>query len=581
MKKHFKESDNMDTSDASQDVYVKKSPKIRSVITVAVLLAAVVLNVGVSFLCDAEMWFVDATKPRYQSATTTVYSLSEQCASLIERDAIAGIDKVNAERANRGEEAIKLKIIFCADKDMVEADEHMRYVSYTARALAKSFRDHIEVEYINIAKNPSAVQKYKTTSAATIYDTNVIVEFGTEYLVQNISSFYYQDSGSTTPWAYNGEQRLSAMILSLTQAESPVCAITNNHGEALFDADGRVKSEYSTFIKLVEGAGYDVVYLDLERDEIPAHCRMMITFAPTADFKAFGDLGEDNVSEIEKLDKYLDESNAFFYICDVNTPHLKNLEEYLEEWGVTVARVEDAAKTLENYAVKDMTNCIDADTGNVLVGNYATGGTGASITKDMRNELYLPRVLFGNATAIKPSDSYWRTTKQANETTGEEECTYYSYYRNGISRGMFDIFSTYSTAVAQINGENYEVATEQRTFKLMTVTMEERLIQESNYNSINKASYVIALSSTDFVSNDVLESAAYGNTDVLLSTLRNAGGEAMPARVELKPFYVYTMADDGAIAAAGVQVWVWCLALIPIFGVTVVGTVISVRRKYR
>jgi hypothetical protein len=146
---------------------------------------------------------------------------------------------------------------------------------------------------------------------------------------------------------------------------------------------------------------------------------------------------------------------------------------------------------------------------------------------------------------------------------------------------MFDVFSTYSTAIAQIGGENYEVATEQRTFKLMTVTMEERLIQESNYNAINKASYVIALSSTDFVSNEVLDSAAYGNTDVLLATLRNAGGEAMPARVELKPFYIYEMKDDAAIAVSGVQAWMICLCLVPIFVLAVVGVFVTVRRKYR
>lgn len=583
MKKPFeKTGEDVETQPCDNDaICVKKSPKMLSVITAVVLLAVIALNVGVALLADAEMWYADTTKPRYQSAETTLYTLSDECARLIEKDAISGIKRINAERAAQGKEPIKLKIIFCGDKDRVEGHEQLSYVSYTARALAKKFRDYIEVEYINIAKNPSAVQKYKTTSAATIYDTNVIVEFGSEYLVQNISSFFYQDQGSTRPWAYNGEQRLSAMILSLTQAESPVCAVTNNHGEELFDKDGNVREKYTSFIEIIEGAGYEVVYLDLERDEIPSHCRMMITFAPTVDFKAFGALGENNVSEIEKLDKYLDESNAFFYICDRNTPYLKNLEEYLEEWGVTVARVEDAAKTFENYAVLDMKNCIDTDEGNVVLGNYATEGTGASITKDMRAALYLPRVLFGNATAIKPADSYWRTTKDANEQTGEGECTYYSYYRNGISRGMFDIFSTYSSAVAQINGENYEVATEQRTFKLMTVTMEERLIQESNYNAINKASYVIALSSTDFVSNAVLDSAAYGNTDVLLATLRNAGGEAMPARVELKPFYVYEMKDDAAIAASGAQIWMWCLALVPIVTLSVAGVVVTVRRKYR
>ena len=558
-----------------------KTPARLSIITAAVLLAVIALNVAVSLLSDRQLWYADTTKARYKSAESTLYTLSEECEKLIEKDAIPGISRVNAERAARGEDPIKLKIVFCADKDRVESNEMLRYVSYTARALAKKFSDSIEVEYINMAKNPSAVQKYKTTSAATIYETNVIAEFGSEYLVQNVSSFFYQDSGASSPWAYNGEQRLSAMILSLAQAEAPVCAITNNHGEGLFGADGKVLDKYTSFIKLVENAGYDVVFLDLERDEIPENCRMMITFAPTSDFKAFGSLGEDGVSEIEKLDKYIDGSNAFFYICDRSTPKLKNLEEYLEEWGVTVKRVEDAAKTLENYSVMDSVNCTDAGVGNVLLGNYATTGTGASITKDMRASIYLPKVLFGNSTAISPSDSYWKTVTEKNETAGTEDCAYYTYFRNGISRAMYDVFTTHSTAVAQIGGENYEVATEQQAFKLMTVTMETRQIQESNYNSINKASYVIALSSTDFVSNEVIDSAAYGNTDVLLATLRNAGGEAMPARVELKAFYIYSIGDDKAIAAANVEAWMWCLTLIPVFVITVTGGIIMIRRKYR
>ena len=268
MKKRLNDNaiEGSDADVQDEAIYAKKTPRMRFIITAAVLVAAIVLNVGVALIADADMWYIDATRPRYQSATTTVYSLSEECASLIERDAVSGIKKVNAERASRGEDAIKLKIVFCADKDRVEEDEQMRYVSFTARALEKKFRDYIEVEYINISKNPSAVQKYKTTSAATIYPTNVIVEFGSEYLVQNISSFYYQDSGSTAPWAYNGEQRLSAMILSLTQAESPICAITNNHGEELFDENASTPEIVTTFQALLELLKHQIVMV--EQDEL-------------------------------------------------------------------------------------------------------------------------------------------------------------------------------------------------------------------------------------------------------------------------------------------------------------------------
>ena len=188
-------------------------------------------------------------------------------------------------------------------------------------------------------------------------------------------------------------------------------------------------------------------------------------------------------------------------------------------------------------------------------------------------------MLFGNATALAVSDSYIRTVTKENATTGEVACTYYTYYRNGISRSMFDVFTTYSSAVAEIDGEIYEVATEQKTFKLMTVTMEDRQIQESNYTTVNKASYVIALSSSDFVKNDVLDSAAYGNTDVLLATLRNAGGEAMPANVAVKPLYVYDVTVESA--TAGADVWAICLSVIPFALIVVTGIIVTVRRKYR
>ena len=452
----------------------------------------------------------------------------------------------------------------------------MAYVSYTARALEKEYPEAIEVEYINIDKNPSAVQKYKTTSAATIYDSNVIVEFGSEYLISKINSFYYQDSTASSPWAYNGEQKLASMILALTQAESPVCVLTSNHGETLFDGNGGIKAEYTEFIKLIGGAGYEVRIIDLEKDDIPENCRMMITFDPQCDFKAYGNLGESRVSEIEKLDRYLDGTNAFFYICDRTTPRHENLEEYLEEWGICVKRTED-----ENYEVKDLGSCTDSGKGDVVVGSYVSFGLGGTITEDMRKSAYPARVVFGNATAIAPSDSYMRTWTKESEEENAPTHSYYNYYRNGINRNMLDIFTTSPTAKAEVNGEIVEVATEQSMFRLMTITQEERQVQESNYTSVNQASYVLALASTDFVKNDVLTSSAYGNTDVILSTLRNTSAEIVPADVELKAFYIYDVQDEAVYAHSRADVWFICLVAVPAVAALGVGTVINVRRRYK
>ena len=321
--------------------------------------------------------------------------------------------------------------------------------------------------------------------------------------------------------------------------------------------------------------------LDLEKEDIPEKCRMMVTMDPQFDFKAFGNLGENGVSEIEKLDKYLDNANAFFYICDNDTPQLKNLDEYLTEWGVCVNRVEDKSGSMQNVSLSDKEMCVDAGKGNVMLGNYATDGLGATLTKDMRDSNYPPKVVFGNATAILPAESYNKAFAVANEETGDRAYVYYSYYRNGISRTMVDVFSSYSSATSYVDGEAYEIATEGNLFKLMTVTQESRQVQQSNLTTVNQASYVLALSSTEFLENDCLNSTSYGNTDVVLSALRNTGSAVVPANIDLKGFYIYEVQDSIAYNSQNPSAWLKALVIAPAIIAIAVGVTITIRRKYR
>ena len=560
-----------------------KHKKRITVITVSVVVLVLLFNVGFSIFGDLSMLYIDISEVKYSSGADALYTLSDTCRELIGKDAIPMIERFNSES---GEDAPgKLKIIFCSDRDVIESNELTRYVSYTARAIAKCYPKAVEVEYVNITKNPSAVQKYKTTSAATIYSSDVIVEFGGEYLVQGINSFYLTDTKSTDtePWAYNGEKHLTAMILSVTRVESPLCCITYNHGELLFEegSEIKVREEYTTFIKLVEGAGYEVRFIDLEKEEIPEACRMVITFAPTEDFKAFGNLGENGVSEIEKLDKYLDEANSFFYICNADTPTLPNLDEYLEEWGIAVRRSTDLAGIDHNFKVEDPIHATSSDGGITFEGKYFEDGAGAVLTRDMQDRNYPPKVVFGNSAFIEPpAETYVKIFSKVDNTSADEPYPYYSYFKNGISREMFSIFTTYDTASAYAGSES-EIATTGNLFQLMTLTHELRYVQEDNYTTIDRPTYVLALSSTDFVTNEVLNSTAYGNTDVILSALRNSGNETVPVNVSLKSFYDYEMADTRAYITSKPTVWFWCLALIPSAAVTVTGIVITVRRKYK
>lgn len=551
-----------------------------TLITVLVLIGVILLNLLVSILGQAHVWQIDETVNRYTNPTMkdlTLYTPTETFVNLIGDSAIPMVDQVNTDRAAKGEDPISINIIFCADRDVVWSSDQMRYVLYTALQLEKEYKDHISVSFINIEKNPSAVQKYKATSATRIYSSNVIFEFGTEYRVYSMSNFFVTNESSSEPWAYNGEKHFANAILAVTRAESPVACFINNHGENTTDT--------TALRALVERSGYIVQDLDLEKDDIPENCRLLICYDPQTDFYAFGNMGEAGVSEIDKLDKFLDGSFSFMLFVDNETPELPNLEEYLEEWGVTLAR--GTTEGVEgNYTIRDTVEKLDKD-GYTPIATYATAGLGASITSDMRNVSYPAKVVFPNATAIVQAKAYKNIYVAADETEGTEAYRYGAYYRNGITRYFNDVFLAGNNAIAEVLGEQYEVTTEGNNFKLMTITTEERIVQETNYFSQQDRSFVCVFGSTEFASNEVLTSDAYGNADVLSASLRAMGREVAPAELDIIAFKKYDM-DTDAIAAGGMNMSTGGLVATAVFLSAVpalvffgLGIYVTVRRKYK
>ena len=253
-----------------------------AVLTLGVILAVLLVNVTFSFLADINMWQVDETVTRYTTAEgVSMYTTTEPFMTLVRDTVIPMVEKMNEERAAKGEEPITVNIKFCTERDKVYAAEKLRMIQYTALALQKEFPHAVKVEYLNIEQNPSQVQKYKATSSTNIYSHQIIFEFGTEYRVTSYDYFFLtNDTNSTEHWAYNGEQKFASLLLALTRAESPIAGFITNHGEKLENCQ--------SFRTLVERAGFDVVDIDLSRDTIPEDCRLLICYDPQTDFVGMG-----------------------------------------------------------------------------------------------------------------------------------------------------------------------------------------------------------------------------------------------------------------------------------------------------
>lgn len=561
---------------------------VRSAALIAVVLAAVVLlNAGATVLFRGLLWFVDLTsEDMYTLSDTAVTRLSDT------------FDKVNAERHAKGQENVKVDIIFCADPDMLTANEQMRYIYYTALNLQKTFPDTIEVSATNVWANPSAVDAYRSNSYSSIYQSNIIVASGSEFRVTTVKTYYtYDTDSSDEPWAYNGEKKFVQNITAVTKAEAPICGVTYNHGEPFDPNAARENQQYAELLNVVENAGYEVQFINLETEEIPADCRLILTFDPQSDFKTAAQ-SSTGTSELTKLDEFLAKAYSFMVFVDADTPKLKNLEEILEEWGIAFDRYTeegDPKSIIGNYQIKS-DFALDS-LGTSVIGVYESEGMGGSITEDMREIGGSPKVVFGNAMSISYSQSYEQTFVLADEEQGTGAFTYGSYYRNNHSRSIFDVLRSNGTSVAQVqkdgalltdeNGEPVQADT-RGNYKLMTITRESRTIGEGKgYTTVNDASYVCAVGSTDFASNKILGSNAYGNTDLLLETLRAIGKEVEPVGMDFKPLYEDAMTQSSASTGEeyytekGNTAWTVVLTLIPAVFFTITGIVLMVRRRVR
>ncbi len=527
------------------------------------------------------MWYVDMTPD-------LLYTLSDEAKALIrdgdtEFDTVSPIEMVDSIRENNKEsneanglsegddgyldEDIMINIIFCDDADTVQSNSMQRYVYNTALELQDEFPEHIHVINHNIIRNPSSVTKYKTTSSSNIYTTSVIVEFGTEFRLYNIRNFFtFDDTESEEPWAYNGEKKFASGILAVTRAEAPIACVTTNHGETFPD--------YALLDTLVD-AGYVVQEFNLAEQDIPEDCRLMVVFNPTEDFLVNDGASGSDIDEIEKLDEFLDGTNSLMVFMSPEVPTvLDNFESYLEEWGISFNRTIDASDAVHPHMIKDSSQTTTKD-GYSIMAEYADYGLGGSVTEEMRSLGYPKRVIFPKA---MPISFTYEINHYVDEDDESVQFDFGSYYSNGVSRAVYDVFLTGENAIAYAAGAEVEKATESNPLKLMTLSVENRYTQESNYTSVDENSYVLACGSTSFASSTFLDSASYGNTDVLLSACRAIGKEPVPVGLEPKPFANY---DIDTITTAESTQYTVVLTIVPAVIAIAAGAIVLIRRKNR
>lgn len=521
-------------------------------LTVVIIVAVILLNGIVTSLVHDNELYLDMT-------ADDMFTLSDAAKELL---------------SPLAEQQRRVKIIFCAAEDEIEADPYTYYAYHTAKDIREELGDEcVELEFVDIIKNPTKLTGYFTSESVTL-NAHAIVLAG-QYKDENgewkdgysqvysATALFLGDSNGNVI-GYNGEQRLVSGILTVTQAEQPIACFTKNHGET--------SPEGTAFKVLLEDCGFKVVEIDLWNETIPEDCTLMIVNNPQSDFNAVSEYSK--VSEIRKLEEFLDGKHALMVFLDSKTGseygvngRLPELEDFLGQWGIGLARQSDSAGlTSSSYLIEEQGSYKLSSVVNV--GAYIKGGLGRSINAKLLARPEPPFVLFPlPAALINTYQDFDRNT----DKTSEEPYTVYKNDTNMTGRRCYDVFTSSDGAVAKLNGETLSTG----TYSYMKITQE---THEDHSSSTGESySYVLACSSTEFVADGTLV-GQYGNHAVLTRACHEMGASKISVSIDAK-YFTDTTIDT--ITVGAINTYTVVLTAIPALAIFVTGIVIMVRRRYR
>ena len=444
---------------------------ISLVLAIAIIAVAIVGNVALYALTIEKNTYIDLT-------TEGLYTLSDAM-----KDEIKDI---------KGD----IKITFCTDPDYLLSSHDSRYVYIMAKEIEK-FLPNVTVETVNIDKNPTAVQKYKTTSATKISATDVIVSSGDRFRIMSAASFWSYDSTGANYWAFNGEYKMATAMLSVASKEEYAAYFTVGHGEKVYnwenpEAEGN--EENFEFYRLLRDSGLTVKTLNLDTDEIPEDCVLLILNGPTQDYtsREDGNMLVHYTSPMEKIDRYLDDFGSVMVFTDPFVV-LPELEEYLTEWGMKVNHAE----------VKDRLNMLEGEdaeaTRSTLVTKYADSTEnpiGYSLYSDIIDLTGTPKTIVENSGYITRT---WDSDEKFN------------------SRGRTTMYSgvLLSSNEASAYNEQGLLTNRDGAYHLASVTARVHTKEVSSYYS-----YMFAAASTNLTNSKYLSNGTYANYDIMFAIVR-------------------------------------------------------------
>ena len=447
-----------------------------------------------------------------------LYSVSDDCHDMIS----SALERAEDESG----QPIRAEIIFAEDYTKYETGSSGSYIYNTARELSER-HEQITLSWFDCWTEKTRAEELGVTGSQSVV---LRLEGGDSRVFRHQEFFVFESGDTTSPIGYDGERVLATSLVSLLGGERPHAYFTVNHDEQFYD---------ESLLYLIRDAGYDLSPIDLYYSDIPADCALLITYNPNTDFIVADGISE--WSELDKLNEYLAAGGNYMVFLSANTPVLENFDRFLAAWGVEVGReYDEISGHTFGCMVKDSSAALTSD-GFTILSDYASEGKGAEITADMTAKEFVRSVVFRDATPLLVPADFESDTRVRS-----------------------DMFYAKEGAVAFANGKQSTAI--QGAIPLMSIT-EDR----------ESGARVSVIGSTEFASQQYVQSAVFGNADAVLCALREMGKQDVLIGLHCKPFAASVISS---VTTTQKLNWTLTLTIVPTVLVLGTATAVLVRRKY-
>ncbi len=553
---------------------------LHSGLTILVLLAVLAVNIGFTVLSERQLLRLDMSGASYNEISNESQTL---------------LDELNPEENN-------ITIYFLADKDELRSTYlgysnsyytnlgytaptsdlwGMKYVYDIALEFEKKY-DFVTVDHLHLTKDAEALEAYRSTAGTTLTKQDVIIdnytsekdEDGNVVLDENgeplmhhnfrivkRDAFFTFDSDTSYVYAFRGDLRFTATILSLSGA-NPTVYFVSGHGEAVGDytaGDNSVAGDYGeaqALRDLFYDAGFATRKIDLAREYQTLFdddsARIIVIYGPQTDFSGDSVYANGGISEISVLRRFLVEADHHMMVFLNQTEEpLTNLEEYLYDyWGMSFGQslIKDSGK-----------NSLTED-GLTFFGTYETDeySVGINLTNQLTELDSLPRAAFSNARPI------------AFDSNFVQSIGYTEMFASLTAGAVF--LAPEDTMLA--DGSGNSVSEEDQAGAALVALSYETIYNEDNDEL---ATYVLACGGTGFASEAMLTDRSYSNRDVLYYTMRLMSRDTVPFEIDFK-----VMDDEGLDDITDTDALTWTIilsSLIPAI-MLITGTVVFIKRRH-